>query len=163
VRKREGVALIGVSTAIATAPLMATGKVGEEQAEALAEVLEATGKDRLFRIVLIHHSPVARSAEWQRRLIDAARVRAIIGRHGAELILHGHNHRMSVKKVAGPSGPVPVVGAAAASLTPRALRGAGSYNLVRIEGRPGKWRATIFQRRFTHGGIETAGTWELGQ
>ncbi len=155
-RRRGPLALIGVSSAVPSAPLMATGHVGPEQIAALARLLEATGRDGLFRIVLIHHPIAAGSAHWHRRLTDAADVRAAIARHGAELILHGHNHRTSVMTVPGPHGPVPVVGATAASLRPRPHHAGGGYNLFEIGGEPGAWQVTMRERGASEGGrIET--------
>lgn len=63
-RIRENVALIGVSTAIPTAPLMASGRAGREQLANLARHLRSTGQDGMFRIILIHHPPDARVAPW---------------------------------------------------------------------------------------------------
>jgi len=157
VRQRGPLALIGVSTAVATPPLMATGTVGEEQAAVLGEVLADIGRDRLVRVVLIHHSPIAGSTPWHRRLTDAPRVRDVIARHGAELVLHGHNHRFSVASLAGPNGPVPVVGAAAASLRPGEDRTGGSYNLLSIEESAGAPSIELIERRFMpDGSVETA-------
>jgi 3',5'-cyclic AMP phosphodiesterase CpdA len=152
VRRRGPLALIGVSTAVASLPLMAIGRVGEAQVAGLERALEQTGRDGLFRIVLIHHSPVTRATQWERRLVDASRVRAAIARQGAELILHGHNHRTSVLRIAGPNGTIPVVGAASASVRPGTRRPGGSYNLIRIEGEPGDYTVTMAERRFCNGG-----------
>ncbi|MEX0853873.1 MAG: metallophosphoesterase [Bauldia sp.] len=157
VRRRGPLALIGLSTAEATLPLMATGKVGEAQAAALARVLAETGRQGLFRIVLIHHPPARGSTVWGRRLTDARRFRDVIARRGAELILHGHNHRTSIARLKGPDGPVPVIGAAGASMRPNGARPGGSYNLFRIEGEPGAYTAAMTERRVTTSGtVETA-------
>ncbi len=40
VRRRDGVALVGVSTAVPTHPFMATGKVGRAQRERLGRILD---------------------------------------------------------------------------------------------------------------------------
>ena len=117
-RRRGPLALIGVSSAVPTAPFMATGRVGAAQAAALGSLLAETAREGLFRVVLIHHPVAEHAATRMRRLIDAGRVRAVIAEHGAELVLHGHNHRTSVTTVPGPHGPVPVVGATATSLRP---------------------------------------------
>jgi len=150
-RQRGPLALIGVSTAVATAPLMATGEVGEAQAAELGRLLETAGEASLFRIVLIHH-PVGEGAPWYRALTDAGRMRATIARHGAELILHGHDHHTTVTDIPGPDGPVPVVGAAAASLRPRPERPSGSYNLFDIDGAPGAWRVIMRERGIQNDG-----------
>ena len=104
IRKRGPVAIVGTSSAIATAPLMATGEFGGGQAAALASRLTALGRAGLFRVVLIHHAPVARASHWHRRLIDADLFRRAIAEAGAELILHGHNHTTSVDSLPGPKG-----------------------------------------------------------
>ena len=46
----------------------------------------------------------------------------MIRRVGCEAILHGHNHRSEIARIAGPSGAVPVLGVTSAS----AARGAAS-------------------------------------
>jgi 3',5'-cyclic AMP phosphodiesterase CpdA len=156
VRRRGPMAVIGVSTAVASPPLMATGRVGEAQAESLAEVLSEAGREGLFRVVLLHHSPLPAPSHWDRRLVDAARVRAAIAKGGAELVLHGHNHKTSVAIFNADRGPIPVVGAAAASAKPGALRPGGSYNLYAIERPSGKWRVTMTERRINAAGrVET--------
>lgn len=156
VRRRGPLALIGVSTAVASPPLMATGHVGEAQAEALAEALAEAGRDGLFRVVLLHHSPLPAPTHWDRRLKDAVRVRAAIARGGAELVLHGHNHRTSVAVFDGLTGRIPVVGAAAVSTKPRGRRAGGSYNLFAIDKPNGHWRVKMTERRINIAGdVET--------
>ena len=135
VRRRGPVGLVGVSTAIATAPFMATGRIRAPEATALADALAELGREGLFRVVLIHHPPVAGATHWHRRLIGARLFRDAIAKAGAELVLHGHNHRTHVASLPGPAGPVPVVGVASASEVPREGRPGGSYLLFRI----GRW------------------------
>ena len=43
--------------------------------------------------VLIHHPPLPGQAKRFRGLEDAAGLEAVLSRHGAELVMHGHNHR----------------------------------------------------------------------
>jgi 3',5'-cyclic AMP phosphodiesterase CpdA len=155
-RRRGALALIGVSSAVATGPFMATGRVGAAQAAALATLLDQAGREGLFRIVLIHHPPAEHAATRGRRLVDAGRVRAVIAEHGAELVLHGHNHRTSITFVPGPLGPVPVVGATAASLKPRPHHAGGGYNLLAVDGSRGAWHVVLRERAMTEAGaVET--------
>jgi 3',5'-cyclic AMP phosphodiesterase CpdA len=133
-RVREGVAIIGLSSAVPTAPLIASGRVGRRQRAAAAELLERTGRDGLIRVVLIHHPPHRNGAKFARGLADAAQFEAMIRRQGAELVLHGHNHRLSVTHIPGPGRQVPVIGVAAASATQGTHDHRASYNLFRIEG-----------------------------
>ncbi len=155
-RRRGPLALIGVSSAVPTGPFMATGRVGAAQMTALAPLLAEAKRAGLFRIVLIHHPVAERSAPRVRRLVDAARLRTVIAEHGAELVLHGHNHRTSLMSVAGPDGPVPVIGATATSLRPRPHHAGGAYNLFTIDGAPGAWTLTLRERAATRSGtVET--------
>ncbi|MCJ2053476.1 metallophosphoesterase family protein [Methylobacterium sp. J-070] len=120
-RRRGPLALVGLSSAIPTKPFVATGRLGAPQlaaAEALLRALD-TEPGRPFRVVLIHHPPQPGGAATGRELKDAAAFTAMIGRAGAELILHGHNHVMSSTAIPGPAGrAVPVVGVPSASARP---------------------------------------------
>lgn len=154
VRRRGPVALIGLSSAVATAPFMATGRLLADQAAALGEQLATLRDEGRFRIVLIHHPPIASLTAWSRRLIGGDRFRAEIARHGAELVLHGHNHRLHVSRLAGADGTVPVIGAASASNLPRPGHPGGAYNLYRIDGSSGNFTCTMIQRGVRHAGGE---------
>lgn len=160
-RRRGPLALIGLSSAVATAPLMATGTLGQKQIAELERLLDTTKAEGLFRVVLIHH-PVKEGGPWYRALTDADRFRAAIARHGAELVLHGHDHHTTLVTIPGPAGPVPVIGAAAASLRARPERAGGSYNLFTIKGTAGDWHATMRERRIqADGSVVTASEHEL--
>ena len=155
-RRRGALALIGVSSAVPTGPFMATGRIGAAQAKALAALLTETARENLFRVVLIHHPVAEGAATRMRRLVDAARFRTVIAEHGAELVLHGHNHRTMVMAIPGPRGAVPVVGATATSLRPRPHHAGGGYNLFSIDGEPGAWRLTMRERAVSEAGtVET--------
>ncbi|MBV6657954.1 MAG: metallophosphoesterase, partial [Devosiaceae bacterium] len=141
VRRRDGVTLIGVSTAIATGPFMATGAVGARQTEALRVALATAAGS--FRIVLIHHPPHEGSTSWHKRLIDAARVRKALADAGAELVLHGHTHLPTVTGVPGPQGAIPVWGVASAAQAPGGHKPAAAYTLFTVETADnGDWQVT---------------------
>jgi 3',5'-cyclic AMP phosphodiesterase CpdA len=133
VRRRDGVAIVGASSAVATGPFMATGSFSEEQEERLATALDALGRDGLCRVVLIHHPPVKGATAWHKRLSGAARFRKVIARHGAELVLHGHTHQPTRLSIPGPKGSVPVIGVSAATQRPDGHHPAAGYNLFDIE------------------------------
>ena len=139
VRVRKNVALIGLSSGVPTAPFLASGTLGFEQREAFAALLRATKKQGLARVVLIHHPPHLAGASRGRNLTDARSFEKIIRTEGAELVLHGHNHRQMVARIAGPNGPVPVVGVASASAVPGTAGHRGAYHLFEISGGPAGW------------------------
>jgi 3',5'-cyclic AMP phosphodiesterase CpdA len=152
-RRRGDVAIIGISSAIATGPFMATGRVDDDQVDRLKTILRETGAAGLCRVILMHHLPVEGATKWKARLLRMERLQSVIAESGAELILHGHTHRVSVNWIPGPTQPVPVVGVQAASLqSSQEKRGAG-WNLFEIDGTAGSWRIT----HVAHG-IERGGT-----
>ena len=122
-RRRGPVALVGLSSAIPTKPFVASGRLGTTQlaaAEALLRTL-ATEPGRPCRVVMIHHPPHPGGASPGRELKDAGAFAAMIGRVGADLVLHGHNHVASLARFPGPAGRmVPVVGVPSASALPDA-------------------------------------------
>ncbi|MBG0811619.1 metallophosphoesterase [Methylosinus sp. H3A] len=131
-RRRGGVALIGLDSAVPTAPFVASGRLGSEQREKLAALLDKTRSEGLVRVVLLHHPPHRGGAKALRGLDDAAELEAIIARHGAELVLHGHNHKISLHRLPGAHGETPVVGAASASAKAGTHNHRAAYNLYSI-------------------------------
>lgn len=133
-RRRGPLALIGMSSALPSPPLMATGVAGLGQLIRLERMLRELGREGLCRVVLIHHRPTAGEV-WRRRLRDAALLRDVLAGAGAELVLHGHSHRSVFTEVPGPARPIPVVGVPSASDgTGRPEKGA-RYHVYRIEER----------------------------
>lgn len=151
-RERGHLALIGVSTARASAPGLATGRIGVPQTRRLLDMLEETGRRGLFRVVMIHHPPFKGATRWHKRLEDASRLRAAVKRAGAELVLHGHTHIDSMTSIEGPNGPVPVIGVPSASHAPGGSKPGARYNLFSITQAGGSWRCTMQERGFLRAG-----------
>jgi 3',5'-cyclic AMP phosphodiesterase CpdA len=144
-RVRRGIAIIGLSSAVPTAPLMATGRLGKTQLEALAELLRETGAQGLARVVLIHHPPIARGAQPLRGLSDAVAFERVVRDFGAEAILHGHIHRQAVRSLPSRAartvgGAVPVLSAPSAAAAASNLRYRAAYHLVRLDHEGELWR-----------------------
>ena len=100
-RVRGNVALIGVSSARATAPFMANGFFHGRSGAQAGHVLDATASRGLFRVVMIHHPPVRGAVPQHKRLFGIARFQKTVHRHGAELVLHGHSHLPSLFFIGG--------------------------------------------------------------
>ena len=146
VRRRGPLALIGLSTAVPTAWGLATGRLGEAQCARLGETLVALARENIFRVVLIHHPPVSQ-AKWYKLLTDSAQFLRVIAAHGAELVLHGHDHLPMINWLNGPNGTrVPAVGVPSASAAPGMSKDAAAYNLYAIDGAPGAWHCELTSR-----------------
>ena len=132
-RVRGDVALIGVSSGIPTAPFIASGRLGPAQLLSLETLLKQAGADGLCRVIMIHHPPTLTGATPGRSLTDAKDFEAVVARAGAELILHGHNHRLSVTHIDGAGKQVPVVGVVSASMMGHNTLHRAAYHLFEIE------------------------------
>jgi len=116
-RRCGRVALVGLNTAVPTRPLLASGRLGAVQRERLGTLLETLGREGLFRLVFLHHSPLPDGHAWRKRLRDAGALLEVLRATGAELVVHGHGHHEALATVATSAGPMVVVGAPSASLT----------------------------------------------
>jgi 3',5'-cyclic AMP phosphodiesterase CpdA len=150
-RVRGGVALIGLSSGVPTAPFMATGTLGPRQLHDFGDLLRQTAAQGLARVVLIHHPPLSRGSNAMRSLTDAREFERLVRAHGAEAILHGHTHKRLVHAIVSPeartvSGDVPVLGAPSAAADARNLSERAAYHLVRVERVGDRWRLSARSR-----------------
>ncbi|RLQ88362.1 metallophosphoesterase family protein [Notoacmeibacter ruber] len=127
-RVRGPLALIGISSARASAPFMATGYFRRRQATRLALMLDDAKRRNLCRVIMIHHPPVRNAASQHKRLNGINLFQRIVSQHGAELVLHGHTHLPTIHCVEGPGGPVPVVGVSATGQKAGGHKPAGGWN-----------------------------------
>ncbi|MGL4728940.1 MAG: metallophosphoesterase family protein [Bosea sp. (in: a-proteobacteria)] len=132
-RLRGPVALIGMSSAVPTLPFLATGQLGQDQIDRAEALLRYAGSLGLTRIIMVHHAPHEGGAKILRRLDDAASFEAMLARAGAELVIHGHNHRTSLAHRPGPARPVPILGVASASGADDGRHEPAAWHLIRID------------------------------
>lgn len=126
------IALVGISSARPTAPLLATGRIGAGQRSRVEAALTQLGAEGRVRIVLMHHPPLAAGQSRRRQLDDAAEMRALLARAGAELVLHGHTHESHEGAVPGPQGAIPVLGVPSSSSIGHRPARRARYHLYRI-------------------------------
>ena len=116
VRVRDGVALFNLCSAVPTAPHLATGRLGQAQLDRLDALLGDPAYRDAFRVLLIHHPPIPGAVSKRKSLEDQDALRALLARHGADLVLHGHAHEAMVATAPGPHGAmIPVLGVPSAS------------------------------------------------
>ena len=145
-RVRGPVALIGVCTALPSAPYLAVGSIGWDQLQKLEKIMDQATRQKLFRVILIHHPPAAGTVSWRKRLTDAAEFRALVKQYGADLILHGHAHRAARSRLPTPCGNVQVMGAPSASAIGRNHQRMARYYIYRIAPGSNGWRVGLSVR-----------------
>ncbi|HVY50559.1 MAG TPA: metallophosphoesterase [Devosia sp.] len=152
VRRVGDVAVISCSSSVPSAPGLAIGRFGADQAARLARILRLMGEAGYFRVILIHHPPNLEARHPRLGLYGARRFRQVVAEQGAELILHGHTHKSTIYALPGRDGDVPVIGVAAAGAAQSEDGGEdpARYNLFKIEKLGTAWSCSMrefgFQR-----------------
>ncbi len=148
VRQRRNHALIGLSSALPTSWRMAAGHMGARQLESLALILKDLKARGFYRIVLIHHPPLPGQTEPRKALLDAEDLKRVLQEEGAELVLHGHEHRHDLERLDTPSGPAHVVGVPSASAVATKRKPSAAWNLYQIRRQDGLWRCDVTVRGY---------------
>lgn len=163
VRQRGPLALINLCSATPTAPWLATGRLGAAQLERLEPILADLAARRQFRVLALHHPPSAGVVSGRKSLEDGAALRALIKQHGVDLILHGHAHEAAVSTVAGPTGPIPVLGVPSASAAATGRHAPARWHAISFGENPGDRRVKVTARGLsaTTGRFETLGAYSL--
>jgi len=147
-RIRNGVALIGLSSASASAPFLATGSLGLQQRQRLTMLLRQAAEQGLFRIVLLHHPPREEDEKWRKRLTDGKALCDILEREGAELVLHGHSHRTVEAGIPHGQGKIPVFGIPSASAIGRQAGRRAQYYLYKVRREDDHWSVRVSVRGY---------------
>ena len=148
-RIRGRIALIGVCTALPTAPHLAVGTIGDRQLQKLETLLAHTADRNLFRVLLIHHPPAPGTVSWRKRLTDAPALQSLLARYGAELVLHGHAHKTDLSKLKTPDGHVAVIGVPSASALGRTPQRRARYVTYHITPRSSGWHLRLAVRVYS--------------
>ena len=159
VHRRQGLALIGLNSALPTAPLLARGRIGARQLARLEDVLNEEARAGRVRVVALHH-PVARGAVgWRRALADRVQLCDVLERAGAELVLHGHAHNARLDALPAPyamRGMIPCLCVPSSTALPNASDDAARWHRLRflpggrVEVAIRRWSAA--QARFVDSG-----------
>jgi len=130
-------AVVGLCSAVPTPIFRAGGRLGSAQLERLERLLVELGRIGLCRVVLVHHPVIEAMEPPRRRLEDGAALRSVLERAGASLVLHGHKHRRRVGFLAGPDGPIPVIGVPSSSEVGSRPEKRARYHVYTVEERKG--------------------------
>jgi len=139
-RVRGPLAVVGLCSALPTPIADASGTLGDDQLDRLERMLTNLKESDLCRVVSIHH-PISPGATHERReLRDAAALRSVLRRAGADLVIHGHNHRTLLTEIDGPNDAIPVVGVRSASDIGRVSHKRAQYHVYAFERNRGSER-----------------------
>jgi len=145
-RMRNGIALIGLSSGVPTAPFLASGRLGSKQRGRLDALLADLARQNMARVIMVHHPPNRGGGGAGRSLTDRREFEEIVSRRGAHLVVHGHNHRMTISYIERNNARIPVVGVQSASASGGTRMHRAGYNLFRIEPEKGGVKITARAR-----------------
>jgi 3',5'-cyclic AMP phosphodiesterase CpdA len=136
VRLRGPVAIIGLSSAVARPPMVASGALGRAQIHALARVLDHEAVRARTPVIALHH-PVHDPDSWLKGVLegltDAADLRSVLRCLSRGIVLHGHLHRRVRRAVETAQGSIPSVGATSASLHHEDADRAAGFNVYELD------------------------------
>ncbi len=152
VHRIDWLALIGVSSALPTAPLLARGRIGAGQLARLERILVAEGEAGRLRVLMLHHPVADAAVGWRKALADRAALREVLQRAGVELVLHGHARDARFDAIPGPREPIPCLCVPSSSALPNPTdEGARWHRLTLHRDGPAP-RAGVEVRRWSPGG-----------
>lgn len=167
VRRLGPVALIGCSSAIASAPFLSIGLFEKAQGKRLVSILEQTAKEGLFRVIMIHHPPFRYEDDTPKRLYGIRRFQKLLREHGAELVLHGHTHIESYREIGGKDAGIPVIGVPSSAQNIGGTKPPARWNEFAISGEAGNWNCLWRERGLqpdnTVGQVRERTLWQNGK
>lgn len=148
VRLRKNIALLGLSSAQPQPLRRAGGELGAAQLDSLGTILRELRQLGFARVVLIHHPPLPGLAVPRKALTDAARLKDVLEREGAELVLHGHNHQHMRNPLQTATGTAHALGVPSASMNGHGRDPPAAWNLYEISRQDGRWLTQVTVRGF---------------
>ena len=92
----ERLAIVALSSAVATPPPLATGRLGGPQRERLKELLGGLSQEGRFVVLAVHHPPDKRAQKAggrMRHMEDSLELLKLAAEAKVPMIAHGHEHR----------------------------------------------------------------------
>lgn len=147
VRLRRNIALIGLNSAVPQSLRMAGGTLGEAQINALSTRLADLGARGFYRVVMIHHPPLPDLAKPRKALTDATALQHVLEEHGAELVLHGHNHTTMINRLKTKTGNTHIIGVPSASMADVPGHTSAQWHAYQVGRAKGQWQTRLSIRR----------------
>ena len=154
VQIRESVAFVGLSTAVPTPPLCASGELGFEQLRSLKTILEQLADKALIKVIVLHHPPLPSLGGWRRGLRDASELELLLKAFDIDLVLYGHNHYAYISFLDNQKNKIPLVGAPSAFMVSHQAKKIPGYHIISIQMRENKsWEIYAETKFWTEKGI----------
>ena len=139
------IAIIGLSSAINSPPLMCWGKMSSKQINTLEDMLKSINGNNYFTIILIHH-PVHKYGFMNLKgLLNRKQLLETITKYNINLVLHGHLHREVYNFIKTKDKFVPCIGAPSSS---KMLNEKISYLQYKIWKKDDKWNFSVYRRLY---------------
>jgi len=144
-RKEGMIGLIAVSTAVATPPFMASGKVGAQNIKAMGELIAEARSQNLCPVVLMHHPPTPITSR-RKGLVDHKAVCQELAERGPALVLHGHTHHAELSWINTSHNAIPVLGIPSFSLSRHDGRYSGAWRMIEVHKEKSDWIISVTER-----------------
>jgi 3',5'-cyclic AMP phosphodiesterase CpdA len=129
--RRGPVNIIGISTAVATPPLLSLGWIGKRQLQRTEAMLAEIASEHRPSLLLIHHPPHDRACSPRRGLSDRRKLHQLLQRQPVTAVLFGHLHYPIRAELPGRDGPIPALGTASGSAV-GAYKARAHYHLLKF-------------------------------
>jgi 3',5'-cyclic AMP phosphodiesterase CpdA len=162
VHRQGRVSFIGLSSALPTAPLLASGRLGSAQCARLGRMLAQERTAGQMAVLMLHH-PVADGVVGARQALrDRRELRAVLREQGAAMVLHGHARNARLDALPGPAGPIPCLCVPSSTALPNAYDEAARWHLVEMPATAAGWaRVRVRQWSVEEGKFTDAACYEL--
>jgi len=140
--RRGPVNIVGLSSAVPTPPAISLGRIGQQQLDKTEALLRRISAEPRPSLLMVHHAPQNGAAKPRRALSDRKELQELLARCPVDLVLHGHLHYPTQATLDGPSGPIPVLGAASASAI-GGRKSAAHYHVIELETQAGQTQITV--------------------
>ena len=144
-RKEGVIGLIAVSTAVATPPFMASGKVGAHNIKGMGDLIAEAHSENLCPVVLMHHPPTHITSR-RKGLADHKAVCQELSKQKPALVLHGHTHHAELSWINTTHDAIPVLGIPSFSLSRHDGRYSGAWRMIEVHKEKSDWIILITER-----------------
>ena len=141
----DGIAIIGLSTAVQSPPFMCWGKISKEQIQLFDELLESIDQKNYFKIIMLHHPLHQFGFLNMKGLLNKNAIIDKILKKGADLIIHGHLHREEINFIKYNNTTIPCIGAPSSS---KFNDGLLSYLQYEIRKTDDTWALKVYRRNY---------------